>query len=418
MPSRVQRGQVSEFLLRCAPGKRTLLGLLAIVLACTGAWQKVRTLDALETVETLEAPRPERWSHRADGQHELLVARAQAVPAQGSLRLRACAEASPPELWMELRPPGELRSPPLLRVRLDAERMASPRCTEARWESSSALRVDAILVVKSDPLPLRSVTCRTGGTIRGLDFLPLAILSLGTALVVLAPRRREDAPMAPTLPWPSRGFDGVLLAALAFLGVHALARIPSVVGGLHGVTMLCSVIVQQVALTLAAATMMGAWTSPEPRVALELSAPPKGWFRQALVAATTLVIFAMLTALALKDVGNAPLARVVDAMPTRYVLAFGALCAPLPEELFFRGLLGRMAEARFGTRTPLAPVLLPALFFTAMHGVQLQGAWLALLPIAAVGLVNGWLRWTTRSLVAPWAVHTLYNGILALAALV
>jgi membrane protease YdiL (CAAX protease family) len=62
-------------------------------------------------------------------------------------------------------------------------------------------------------------------------------------------------------------------------------------------------------------------------------------------------------------------------------------------------------------------VALPALFFTAMHAMQLQGAWLGLVPIAAVGLVNGWLRWTTRGVVVPWAVHTLYNGALALAAL-
>jgi membrane protease YdiL (CAAX protease family) len=55
--------------------------------------------------------------------------------------------------------------------------------------------------------------------------------------------------------------------------------------------------------------------------------------------------------------------------------------------------------------------------FVAVHAMQLEGAWLGLVPIAAVGLTNGVLRWRTRGLVVPWAVHTLYNAVLALTAL-
>ncbi len=417
MPSIVESGQVSETLRPAPPGARVALGVLLVAAACGGAAWKVRALDRLETASTLETPPTSGWVRRADGQHELTVETSRAVPGDGSLRLRACASGDAPELWMVLHPAGSPGGAPLARVRLSSERTASPRCVEARWDAARPQRVAVALVAKSGAPSLRSVTCRAGGSIRGVDLLPLALLALGMAALVVAPRRQDDASFAPTLPWPTRGVEGLVLVVVAFFGVHAAAQAPVLFGGFRGTTMLASVILQQLALAAAAAALMGAFTAARPRVALELAGPEPGWFRQALMAASALVGFAMLTALALKDAGDAPIARVVDAMPTRYVIAFGALCAPLPEELFFRGLLGRMAEARVGSRAPLLPVALPAVFFTAMHAMQLQGAWLGLVPIAAVGLVNGWLRWTTRGVVVPWAVHTLYNGALALAAL-
>ena len=417
MPSIVESGQVSEAF-RPSPSAdrlRVALGALAVLAACAGAAWKVRSLDRVETAVTLEAPPAARWTTRADGQHELALEGAYDVPARGALRLRACATGDAPELWMVLRAGGASVG----RVRLSGEQTASPRCAEARWASDGARRVSVALVAKAGVASLRSVTCRTGGVIRGVDLLPLLLLALGVGALLLTPRRRDDpgAAFAPTLPWPMRGVEGLVLVVVAFFGVHAVAQAPVAVWGFHGASMLASVILQQLTLALAAAAMLGAFTAARPRVALELGAPEGDWFRRALVAASLLVGFAMLVAVGLKDAGDAPIARAVDAMPTRYVIAFGALCAPLPEELFFRGVLGRMAEARVGAASPLAPVVLPALFFTAMHAMQLQGAWLGLLPIAAVGFVNGWLRWRTRSLVVPWAVHTLYNAALALTAL-
>jgi membrane protease YdiL (CAAX protease family) len=414
MPSIVESGQVSEAIRPSLPGERIrgVVGVLAVLAACAGAAWKVRALDRVETVDTLEAPPAARWSLRPDGQHELALAGVRSVPPEGALRVRACAAGTAPELWMELRAGAAM----VARVRLSGEQTTSPRCAEARWATAGARRVSVALVAKSGAATLRSVTCRTGGVIRKVDLLPMLLLALGIGALILSPRRREDsgAAFAPTLPWPMRGVEGVVLVIVAFFGIHAAAQAPVLVWGFHGASMLASVLLQQLTLALAAAAMLGAFTAARPRVALELGPPEADWFRRALVAASLLVGFAMLVAVGLKDAGDAPIARVVDAMPTRYVIAFGALCAPLPEELFFRGVLGRMAEARVGVTAPLLPVALPALFFTAMHAMQLQGAWLGLLPIAAVGVVNGWIRWRTRGVVVPWAVHTLYNAALAL----
>lgn len=417
MPSFVESGQVSESFAFSAPSARVVIGAALALAACAGAAWEVRALDRTETVATLEAPTAAQWSPQGDGQRALTVASSQAVPAGGAVRLRACAWVAPPELWMEVRSPEAPLAAPRARVRLTGDRTTSPRCVEARWDAPAPARATVTLVTRSVAPGLRSVTARTGGVIRGLDLLPLLLLALGVGAMVLAPRRPDDEAFAPTLPWPTRGVEGIVLMVVAFLGVHAAAQLPVAVWGFRGTTMLASVLAQQAALALASAGLLGAFTAARPRTALELTGPAPGWLPRALAAAAALVGFAMVTALALKDAGDAPIARAVDAMPTRYVIAFGAICAPLPEELFFRGLLGRMAEARLGTRSPFVPVVLPALFFAAMHAMQLQGAWLGLVPIAAVGLVNGWLRWTTRGLVVPWAVHTLYNGALALAAL-
>src|SRR5262249_23702149 len=82
------------------------------------------------------------------------------------------------------------------------------------------------------------------------------------------------------------------------------------------------------------------------------------------------------------------------------------------EEAFFRGFLFAAFRSR---TTPAVAVVATALAFGFFH-------WISLSPFAAerfvsstlVGLVLGWLRWRTGSLLPGILVHILHNGLLAL----
>ena len=81
---------------------------------------------------------------------------------------------------------------------------------------------------------------------------------------------------------------------------------------------------------------------------------------------------------------------------------------PLLEELLFRGFLQSFASQYLG-RTRGA--IVAALLFAPLHGVADSG------PVFALALLLGWLRQRTQSLLAPWAVHSLNNGLMLYLAL-
>ena len=62
-------------------------------------------------------------------------------------------------------------------------------------------------------------------------------------------------------------------------------------------------------------------------------------------------------------------------------------------------------------------IFLQAVVFTLPHALQLRGALWGLIPIAALGLTNGWLRRASGGLAAPWLLHSIYNGALIAASL-
>jgi membrane protease YdiL (CAAX protease family) len=81
------------------------------------------------------------------------------------------------------------------------------------------------------------------------------------------------------------------------------------------------------------------------------------------------------------------------------LLLFGLGTAPA-EELLFRGVLYRIVERSSGAP---AAIVVTAVSFAVAH-VPVYG--LGSLPLAiSAGLVLGWLRWWSGSLVAPVAVH-------------
>lgn len=88
-----------------------------------------------------------------------------------------------------------------------------------------------------------------------------------------------------------------------------------------------------------------------------------------------------------------------------------AVVAPLVEELFFRGLL-LQAVWRYTHHAWLA-VLVSGVAFGAVHSQQPQ----AVLPLATMGVVLGYVRLRTASLPACIIAHALFNARTMLAAL-
>ncbi|MBA3622049.1 MAG: CPBP family intramembrane metalloprotease [Actinomycetota bacterium] len=100
-----------------------------------------------------------------------------------------------------------------------------------------------------------------------------------------------------------------------------------------------------------------------------------------------------------EDAGSAPL-----------LLFSAAVCAPLGEELFFRGLLYQGLQRRWGTRVG---ILVSALVFALSHAQQ--GSLLANAVVVGVilplGLFLAWIFQRRQSLLVPILVHGTYNLI-------
>jgi membrane protease YdiL (CAAX protease family) len=86
--------------------------------------------------------------------------------------------------------------------------------------------------------------------------------------------------------------------------------------------------------------------------------------------------------------------------------------APITEELLCRGFLYRgFAESRLGAP---GAIMLTAALFTSFHLPEFDGnaVWyLDVLRITIIGLLFGWLRERTGSIVPTWIIHTLVNAV-------
>jgi uncharacterized protein len=88
------------------------------------------------------------------------------------------------------------------------------------------------------------------------------------------------------------------------------------------------------------------------------------------------------------------------------------LCAPLMEELFFRGFLYPVLARSAGM--PIA-VLLTAVAFALLHGAQLGFSWGPVLVIFLVGIVLTVVRARKNSVAASVLIHMAYNGTITVA---
>ena len=79
------------------------------------------------------------------------------------------------------------------------------------------------------------------------------------------------------------------------------------------------------------------------------------------------------------------------------------VCAPVLEEILFRGLIFESCRERFGSG---AAVLVSALLFGLVHGVPVQ-----IINAFVVGLIFGYIYLRTGSLLSVILLHVVNNGI-------
>ncbi|MEZ4391046.1 MAG: CPBP family intramembrane glutamic endopeptidase [Polyangiales bacterium] len=382
---------------RPAPRGVFLAGAALVALGTVGAWRATASLEAQEGTLTETSPEGARV-------HGFSALR---LRARGAVHVTACAPGGASiDAWLEVH--GR-------RERLTREAASVGRCAAASWSTPVALEVAPVVRFDRPPPRGTTLTLRHGGSLGAHNTLPFAALLLGVAAMVLAPLAgslaRPEAHAVEDLHDLARG---VVRAAAGAALAHVAAVFAFSAGGGSARAMLAAVLTQSVGMLLAAAWSTGALEpGADVRATLELVPPPRRELARALVIGALLVAIALLISTRISNAGDTPAGRDLERVPLRYVVVFGGLLAPLAEEVFYRGALGRLC-ARFGRA---ATVLIPAAVFTAVHVAQLKGSPLALGPIAAVGVVNGVVRLATGGVVAPWLVHTAYNAALVSSAL-
>lgn len=90
--------------------------------------------------------------------------------------------------------------------------------------------------------------------------------------------------------------------------------------------------------------------------------------------------------------------------PERVLIAVGlAVTGPFVEEMLFRGAIYRPMRI---DKRPVVVIVVTAILFSAVH-LDLQ----KLVPLFLMGLMLGYLRWASGSLVPPLLLHMAYNGV-------
>lgn len=116
------------------------------------------------------------------------------------------------------------------------------------------------------------------------------------------------------------------------------------------------------------------------------------------------------------------------APPSAETIAFQLLMPGLAEELAFRGvapalLLGLIRDQDPPARTPWIVILIAAIPFGAAHALSYSGGAFSFdlgqgLWTASGGIIYGWLRFSTGSLLFPLLAHSLTNVAFALTPLI
>lgn len=90
------------------------------------------------------------------------------------------------------------------------------------------------------------------------------------------------------------------------------------------------------------------------------------------------------------------------------IILFGVVLAPIVEEMLFRGFLLPLLVRSMG---PWLGILLTAVPFALLHGVQNQWAWQPVLLIGIAGIAFGYVRIKTGSTTAAFLMHSAYNAM-------
>src|SRR5690606_7002092 len=91
-------------------------------------------------------------------------------------------------------------------------------------------------------------------------------------------------------------------------------------------------------------------------------------------------------------------------LPSRLFIM--ALLPAVCEEIFFRGVLQRLIFTATKGRNMLLAISFTALLFASLHGSLYN-----MLPIAAAGIILGWVYYKTGNIWYNIVLHFLINGI-------
>lgn len=381
------------------------LGSCLMLLSVLGALQQVTALERLEDEQHRTHLAATVWRDvvPSSGVRELDLG-PWSLPPEGMLRVTACVPGRRAPIELVVRDAdGRVR----VRRALSAEIAARRDCLAQEWPSPTRAVGLVSLETRGAALPLDQLTVRSGARITPVRLWPLAALLLGLSLWLLAPwfTRPARGDIAPVPESVARSAGGIWLAAGSFLLVMAATyTVARSLGGAVG--MLAGLMVQNGLLIACSAALLN--VARGGRAALGLRAPPPGWMLRAAVCAGGLLLVALATTTLLRDVTDVPIHLEIERMPNRYALMFGAVVAPIAEELYYRELV----RSSLGWFHPAVGLWGQAALFALVHVQQLGSALVALIPIAMVGAVNGVLRERSGSLLPAWLVHTIYNGLL------
>lgn len=91
-----------------------------------------------------------------------------------------------------------------------------------------------------------------------------------------------------------------------------------------------------------------------------------------------------------------------------FIAALAITAAPIFEELFFRGLLQPLLSRTFGMA---AGILLTAMLFGFLHLSEYSGVWQYGVAITLVGVVLGYVRARSKSLIPSTIMHGCFNSV-------
>jgi membrane protease YdiL (CAAX protease family) len=368
-------------------------------------------------------------SAACEAQRETLVHTVD-VPSPGTVRVVICpaenaAALSADATQVVLRSPGGRQ---LTSATLTADRSRANRCLDALMHTAGRVRVFVVASQSNAPrikglevFAHHSITpwlaCPVLAWLLGFSLLLFVSKHPQTTAVSLAPEQDIVIPAR----WPM----GWLFAIGAYVFVHIATVLFTLVlmlvrkvgpATMDGVSLGLSTLVQHGMLIVISLILLGAWSKP-----VGAQSAPLNWYSAAgfraftkkgvalsVLAAAVLVAVAVGCTMLIPELSKSPMGQILERAPARYAIAFGALIAPLSEELYFRGVL----VTAFGRKNIWFGVLGSVLFFTAAHVVQLWGSWFGLIPICAVGITNAIIRAKSGGLEQPWLIHTLYNGAL------
>ena len=103
---------------------------------------------------------------------------------------------------------------------------------------------------------------------------------------------------------------------------------------------------------------------------------------------------------------KSPMVQLTQGPTGSFIMVF-AFVAPVVEEVYYRGLL---LPALTKTLGPWIAVPIIALWFGALHAMQLEGDWSVLAWVTMMGLIWTLLRHRTGSLLPGMTMHFCYNA--------